>query len=117
MADEAASACACHEAGPRFPHVISERYVGRDETNGRFADVELIRCGQCSQLWIKYLVEYEGFTASGRWGEALIDEACAMTITAEEAPAYIEAAPWLIYGGSYYGHAGRRGVGRVRWDL
>jgi len=117
MSDEAASACACQEAGPRFPHAIPFRDVGRDETNGRFADVDVIRCDLCGQLWIKYLVEYEGYTAEGRWGAAPIVEARAMTITPEEAPEYIEGAPWLIYGGSHYGHGRRRGVGGLRWDL
>jgi len=117
MPDQAASACACNEAAPRHPHAIVERHVGRDETKGRFADVDVIRCGQCGQLWIKYLVEYEGFTAEGRWGSALIDEARAKTITAEEAPTYIEAAPWFVIGGSYYGHAGGRGAGKICWDL
>ncbi len=117
MSDEAASSCACQEAGPRFPHAIPFRDVGRDETNGRFADVDVIRCDLCGQLWIKYLVEYEGFTASGRWGKALIDEARAITITPEEVPAYIEEAPWFIIGGSYYGQAGGRGSGDIRWDL
>ncbi len=117
MPDDATRACACNEAGPRYPHAIVERQVGRDETKGRFANVDVIRCGQCGQLWINYLVEHEGFTAAGRWGSALIDEARAKTITPEEAPAYIEAAPWLIDGGSYYGHGGRRGTEKPRWDL
>lgn len=117
MSDEPTSACACQEGGPRFPRAINERYIGRDETKGRFADVELIRCGLCRQLWIKYLIENEGFTNATRWGEAPIDEARAATITAEEAPGFIEEAPRAVLSGCGYLWAGEPRAGNIRWDL
>jgi hypothetical protein len=36
--------CTCLEASPRHPDVVDERRVGCDETEGRFADVNVIRC-------------------------------------------------------------------------
>jgi hypothetical protein len=37
----------CLELGPRHPDIIRERDIGRDETDGRFADVDVIRCARC----------------------------------------------------------------------
>ena len=48
------------------------------------------------------------FSRSGRWAEAPIDDATAATMTAEAAQSFIQAAPWRIVGGSFYGHAGKR---------
>jgi hypothetical protein len=62
---------------------------------------------------LKYLVELPEFSQSGKWVTCVIDEARAKTITPETALEFIEAADWLIYGGSGYGHAGKRGRGRI----
>jgi hypothetical protein len=115
MPAESTTDCACLETGPRFPDARRERDIGQDATDGRYADVESVRCTRCGRLWVKYFVEYEAFTGSGRWCEAPIDEALALVIGAAEVPAYLEAAPWFIHGGSYWGHAGKRGTGKLRW--
>jgi hypothetical protein len=109
--------CPCLEHGPKAPQAIPERYVGCDETDGRYADVTLTRCSRCRRLWLGYAVEYEGFSNSGRWCEAVIDDATAATMTPEAAPGFLAAAPWHVYGGSYFGHAGKRGSGAMRWGL
>ena len=109
--------CGCLELGPRHPDIIRERDVGRDETDGRFADVDVIRCARCRRLWLRYLVEYEAFSRSGRWVEALIDEGAAATMTPEAAPEFIHAAEWHVFGGSYHGHARKRGKGRRHWGV
>jgi hypothetical protein len=109
--------CLCIDRGPRSPDAIDERFIGVDETEGRFADVRLVRCLSCQRLWLRYQVEYEAFTAAGRWAEAPIAEAEAAEITPEQAAQFIAAAPWHIYGGSYFGHAGAHGQGRVHWGL
>lgn len=93
MPEHALGACPCHDTGPRFPNVTAVREVGTDKTNGRFADVEVVRCDQCCRLWVNYLVEYEGFTGEGRWGMALIDEARALAITPERRPRLSRPAP------------------------
>jgi hypothetical protein len=88
--------CGCPELGPRHPDIIRERHVGRDETDGRFTDVDVIRYARCRRLWLKYLVEYEAFSRSGRWAEALIDEGAAATMTPEAAPEFIFASAPVI---------------------
>jgi hypothetical protein len=110
-------ACACLSEAPHNPDARAERHVGRDETEGRFADVDLIRCGACGRLWLRYAVEYEIFTASGRWATVPISEETAATVTPKNAAGVIESAPWHIFGGSYFGHSGNRGRGRIHWTL
>jgi hypothetical protein len=100
--------CPCLDRGPRHPDAIVERDLGADPTDGRYADVSLIRCARCRRLWLREQLEYEAFSRSGRWSEAPIDEATAVTMTAEAAHSFVQAAPWRIVGGSFYGHAGKR---------
>jgi hypothetical protein len=109
--------CACLSAGPRMPDVIDERHVGCDKTEGRFADVTIRRCSRCRRLWLRYFVEYEAYSRSGRWAEAPIGEEAAGQMTPEAAAGFLDRAEFCIYGGSYYGHAGRRGRGPWRWGL
>lgn len=109
--------CPCLQHGPPFFHDAHTRFVGVDETDGRFADVTLCRCPQCARTWLRYQVEYEAFTASGRWCMAPIDPALAARITPEAAATALADAEWHIFGGSYFGHAGRRGRGRIHWGL
>jgi hypothetical protein len=59
--------CRCLTEGPQRPDVIDERHLGWDKTAGRFAGVTLRRCSRCKRLWLRYAVEHEAFTASGRW--------------------------------------------------
>lgn len=91
---------------------MTERQVGIDETAGRYADVTLERCTRCWRLWLGYAVECEAISASGRWAMAPIGDTDTATMTPEAAVRFIEAAPWHVHGGSYFGHAGKRGSGR-----
>jgi hypothetical protein len=109
--------CCCLNAAPTHPHAIEERFVGTDPTDGRFALVRIVRCRLCRRLWVVYSVEYEHRTASGRWGAAVISEKDAGWMSPERAAGYIERAPWNVRGGSFFGHAGKRGHGRLRWNL
>lgn len=109
--------CACLFNGPRHPDMTNERGIGTDTTEGRYADVTVRRCRACNRLWIRYQVEYEGYSKSGRWAEAPIDEDTAKQITPEMSAQYIERQLWYIFGGCYWGHAGKRGEGPLRWGL
>jgi hypothetical protein len=109
------SPCPCLEHGPQ--DTTARHYVGCDETAGRFADVTLTRCGRCGRLWLRYQLEYEGFSGSGRWAETPIDENAAAEVKPETAAAILDGAPWYRFGGSYYEHAGKRGRGRLHWGL
>lgn len=107
--------CACEE--PTASHTCFEsRYVGCDRTNGRFADVTVERCTTCARLWLRYCVEYEGFSRSGRWARGLITQEDAAGITEATAAQYIDALDWHIRGGSHFDGASRSS-GRMRWDL
>ena len=87
------------------------------KTDGRYADVELLRCTRCHRLWLRYFVDDEAFSRSDRWAEALIDDATAERITPEAAAAFIDRAPWPIIGGSYYDGTVRRSKGPFHWGL
>jgi hypothetical protein len=89
--------CSCIDHGTPSPDRVDEREIDTDRTEGRYADVTLTRCTKCRRLWLRYEVEYEAFSRSGRWCEAVIDEASAATMTPEAAPAYLAAAPWHVY--------------------
>lgn len=99
---------------------VEERYVGADRTNGRFADVTVTRCAACRRLWLRYQVEYEHTSRSGRWAEGIVDEATATRITPENAAKVLSSLPWHIYGGSWFGHAGKKREGPIpdeMWDV
>ncbi len=34
--------------------------------------MRIARCLHCDRLWLRYAVEYEGFSHSGRWARGLI---------------------------------------------
>jgi hypothetical protein len=106
--------CVCEQGGARFTEFES-RDVGRDETEGRFADVTLNRCRTCGRTWLRYLVEYEAFSRSGRWARGLIGEEAAQSITPQAAVDHLNGLEWYLYGGSYFdGIVGRRS-GPMRW--
>ncbi len=107
--------CACQEDGPRYPESSTVTDLGVDQTDGRFADVAVNRCERCGQLWLHYQVEYEHISRSGRWACVPVSAAEAAGVTAETAEALIAARPWRIYGGSYWGHVGKRGSGQLLW--
>jgi hypothetical protein len=108
------SSCAC--LGGRLPSA-ERRFVGVDRTGGRYGEVTVERCGSCGRYWLEYRVEYEFFTASGRWFRGLIDAETAQRVTPESAVATLEALDGYFFGGSYFGHAGRWRSGPLRADL
>jgi hypothetical protein len=100
--------CACLDSGPRYPDIADQKHLGLAETDGRFTDVTLMRCARCRRLWLKYLVEREYYTSAGKWAKAPIGEDEAETMTPEKAAAFLDAAEWVVVGGSAYGHRGGR---------
>lgn len=109
------SDCACLELGPKRTKRTIVRDLGQDTTQGRYAEATVVQCTQCGRLWLRYSLEYEAFSRSGRWAQGPIDNATAATITAAAASEFFHRAEWYVFGGSYYGHTGKRGRGRLYW--
>ena len=110
--DMDAHGCPCLALGP-LPGTFDETYLGQDLTEGRYGDVSIRACRVCGRRWLRYFVEYEAFTASGRWYTGLLPEGAEAGLTPERAAPLLESLPWHVHGGSYFGHAGRRGSGRL----
>ena len=108
--------CPCED--PEAPRgLLSSHRGGVDETWGRFADVTISRCRRCGQHWVKYQLEYEAFSRSGRWARGKIDADLAATIAVEEVAEHINALPAYIAGGSYFGSTGQIRRGRMPWGI
>ncbi len=67
------------------------------------AQVSVLICQRCSQHWLKYFYENEGFTASGRWFLGAISFDQVSSLTPENARKLLEELDWYFVGGSYYG--------------
>lgn len=109
--------CACQSTEFQSGLFHRWRSLDSDLTNGRYADVDVNECVSCGQLWIRYFVEYEAFTNSGRWARGMIDEPTASIITPDAVPDFLAALPAYIYGGSYFGGRCGKTSGLMRWDL
>jgi hypothetical protein len=108
--------CACLELGPRLGS-FDEAFVGVDRTNGRFGDVSIRTCRACGRRWLRYQVEYEAFSGSGRWYTGLLPEGADARLRPEDAVPLLERLPWHVYGGSFFDSPGRRGMGAPHVDL
>ncbi len=113
---QAAGECECQHEGLWHYSKFEEKPLGRDSGSFTdFADVSLLKCKACGRLWLHVLVEQEHLTAAGRWARAIISEDDAKTMSPDRARQHLDAAPWYIFGGSYFGHAGKRGTKGVSW--
>lgn len=108
--------CACEELPPNYKNYISS-YLGQDKTNGRYGDVTIEKCKHCNRNWVKYFVEFESFSESGRFYKGIVDDKDFPKLTAKNAIKYIENLEWYIYGGSYFSTSGKFGEGQVNVDL
>lgn len=115
MSTGVGAACVCDQPDARFD-CFDSKAVGTDPTEGRYAEVSLLRCRHCSRRWLRYAVEYESFSRSGRWARGLISEQDAKTITPETAAAFLAGLPWHLYGGSYFDGASGRRSGCMSWS-
>ena len=91
--------------------------VGTDETHSRFGEVSIWTCKRCGSKWLYYFVEYEAFTASGRWYRGLVSEEVVSTVTPETAVEVLEGLEWRISGRSYFKSTGTKGAGSVFVNL
>lgn len=91
--------------------------MGIDMTNMRYGEVSLKICKHCRTKWLDYHVEYEAFTASGRWFRAPISDEALLSLTPDQVVPFLERQPWYFLGGSYYQSQGKRSSGSVHADL
>lgn len=109
------SECRCYS--PPFDCAFVSTPIGIDMTNGRYGEVSCETCALCGTKWLHYFVEYEAFTASGRWFRAPISDEALATLAPEQAVAFLEQQPWHFLGGSYYQSRGQRSTRAIRADL
>lgn len=85
--------------------------IGTDETKGRFGDVSIETCRKCKRKWLRYFMEWEWYSESGRWYRGLVSDEVAGTVTPETAVAILEGLEWYYCGGSYFKTTGKKGSG------
>ncbi|HUR53827.1 MAG TPA: hypothetical protein VMZ71_06830 [Gemmataceae bacterium] len=85
--------------------------LGVDETNGRFGEVTVETCRACGARWLRYFVENEAFSRSGRWYRGLVSPDVLAGLSPSQAPAVLAGLPWYFFGGSYFDSTGRKGSG------
>ena len=97
------STCKCFATPFKYLKLIQE--LGLDS---RLAEVSILACQECGQLWLKYFYELESFTGSGRWYLGPISSEQGAVLTLESAKGLLEGLDWYDYGGSYFdGRSGR----------
>jgi len=106
--------CKCEQPPLDHKDFVST-YLGQDKTKGRFADVTIEQCLTCKRNWVRYFVEFESFSSSGRWYRGILIDSD-VNITPENAVSYLESLDWYIKGGSYFSTTGITGSGQVFVD-
>jgi hypothetical protein len=107
--------CRCFKP-PLLHSDFSSEYLGVDATNGRFADVSIETCIHCGRRWLKYAVEFEAFSRSGRWYRGVVTDQELKGMTPGKAVACLEGLDWFIFGGSYFSSSGMFGKGKLQVD-
>lgn len=110
-----ATACRCHCPPFHFADYTTIA-LGEDRTHGRYGEVTVQTCKFCGTHWLRYFVEYEHRSGSGRWYRGVIASNQIDKIKPEQAVDFLESLPSYFYGGSYFGTTGREGHGQVFVD-
>ncbi|MDN5479048.1 MAG: hypothetical protein L0G39_19150 [Chryseobacterium sp.] len=107
--------CACEKPTSDYTEYRSSE-LGIDHTNGRYAEVTIQQCKLCQRIWIRYFVEFEHLSKSGRWYKGLVSKKDRLQITPENAVDYLESLEWYVYGGSFFETTGILGSGKMNVD-
>jgi len=102
--------CVCHDPQSQSA-VYEEKFVGVERSH--YGDVSLRTCTRCQGIWLHCLLEYEMHTGAGRYYRGLISPEVATQVTPDSAVSVLESLEWCLYGGSWFGHSGRRSAGPV----
>jgi hypothetical protein len=112
--------CLCFKPPLNYSDFDQRNLKGYDETDGRFGEVSIETCKHCGTKWLRYFVEYEAFTKSGRWYRGVVSDEVSEAVTLESAVSILEGLDWWIRGGSYFisdGKKGKKGRGRLNLGL
>lgn len=99
MGQEDAQICPCLE-GDVFFQNFERREVGDDSD---FGEVSVNKCKRCGRDWLEYFIEYESFSAAGRWFRGVVAPEAANSVKPSEAKATLESLEWYFRGGSAFG--------------
>jgi len=85
--------------------------LGVDMTKGRHGEVTIETCRACGSKWLRYFVEWEWLSESGRWYRGPVTAEMVESLKPEQAPELLASLPFYFYGGSYFRTLGRKGSG------
>jgi hypothetical protein len=102
--------CTCFEP-ESFRDDFQRTVLGVDAKEGRFGEVSLDRCRQCGRVWLHYFLEYPEVPESGRYFRGLLTPEAEGTVTPGDAVRLLEALPWRLQGGAFFGRRGARASG------
>ena len=104
------SECRCMT--PPFHYLDFEtESLGVDFTKGRHGEVTVETCKACGSMWLRYFVEWEWLSESGRWSRGPVTPEMVESLKPEQALDLLSSLPWYFYGGSYFRTTGRKGSG------
>ena len=104
----------CRCMTPPFSYLdFDTSSLGVDETKGRNGEVTVETCKACGSVWLRYFVEWEWHSESGRWWRGPVTWEMVWELKPEQAPELLSSLPWYFYGGSYFRTTGRRGSGPI----
>ncbi|NND82913.1 MAG: hypothetical protein HKN50_10840 [Gammaproteobacteria bacterium] len=99
--------CRCSEP-PFYYKDYESKDIGVDPNDPKFGEVSMDLCRSCDKLWLKYHIEWDGYSRSGRWYRGEVTPEQAEGITPQKAAELLKMAEWHFKGGSYYKSGGIR---------
>jgi hypothetical protein len=108
----------CRCTSPPFDYRDYETVeLGVDMTKNRGGEVSVETCKTCGRKWLRYFVEWEWHSESGRWYRGLVTDEMLESVTPESAAELLAGLPWYFYGGSYFRTTGRVGLSPIYFDF
>ena len=98
------------------PGDFERNWLGIDRTDCRYGEVTILTCKVCGQHALRYFVEYEEFSRSGRYFIGAISADAARQVTSETAVETLDRLDWHFNGGSNFGGGRYRSTGEIKVD-
>jgi hypothetical protein len=92
-------ACPCLGADTHFCG-FDTKPIGVDD---QYGEISIWICKKCGRNWLRYFIEYEYLTASGRVFTGVISPEAAAKVKAETAVDLFASMEWYFRGGSAFG--------------